>query len=189
MNLRRRRHALALVGLPAVMPEQAMAHASGQAVMLTLPTGAFIWGAGAAVTATALLAGLVARGPAFAARTVCRLPSVPVWPSWISAGVHTALIYVGFAGPTDPMENLLTLWIWCALWLGMVILQALAGDLWLNLNPWVGPVRALRAAFGLRGGVGLGRLGQWPAVAGLSPLRGSRSSRSPRPIRGNSLGL
>jgi hypothetical protein len=36
------------------------------------------------------------------------------------------------------------------------------------VTPWAGPVRLMRMALGRKGGAGLSRLGQWPAVAGLA---------------------
>ena len=64
----------------------ALAHASERAVILTLPTNGFIWGAGAAVGLTALLAGRAHRAPSFAARPLFTRPRLMPegLSSWLS---------------------------------------------------------------------------------------------------------
>jgi hypothetical protein len=44
----------------------------------------------------------------------------------------------------------------------------LLGNLWRPINPWTGPVRIARTLLGRTGGIGLARLGHWPAVAGYA---------------------
>lgn len=151
-----------------LLPAMALAHASGRAVLLTLPTKGFIWGAGAAVALTAALAARGARLPAFAARRLFRRPAILPngATSWIAALLFAGLLFLGFAGPRDPAENLLPLTIWTLLWVGLTPGQVLFGDLWRDLEPWSGPVRTVRALFGRKGSIGLDRLGHWPAVAG-----------------------
>lgn len=151
-----------------LVPGMALAHASERAVLLTLPTRGFIWGAGAAVALTAALSALGTRLPAFGARPLFRRPVLlPAGvASWMVALGFAGLVVLGFAGPRDPAENLLPLTIWTLLWVGLTLAQALFGDLWRGFEPWSGPVRSLRALIGRDRGVGLARLGQWPAVAG-----------------------
>lgn len=150
-------------------PGLALAHASERAVILTLPTKGFIWGAGAAVALTALFAGLANRAPAFQARAFFDRPRLlpEGLTSWLSAAFLGLLIVTGLLGTSDPYANPLPLWIWTVLWVGLTALQALIGNLWRDLNPWNGPVRSLRALLGRSGSVGLARLGHWPAVLGL----------------------
>lgn len=150
-------------------PGVALAHASERAVILTLPTKGFIWGAGAAVALTALLAGLANRAPAFRARPLFTRPRLlpEGVTSWLSAAFLGLLIVAGLLGTRDPMANPLPLWIWTVLWVGLAALQAAFGNLWRDLNPWTGPVRMLRGLLGREGNIGLARLGYWPAVAGL----------------------
>lgn len=159
----------AITAILACAPGAAFAHASERAVILTLPTRGFIWGAGLAVALTALLASLGARLPAFTARRLFSRPALlpEGLASWLSAALLLALIFAGLLGTHDPYENPLPLMIWTVLWVGLTLVQAVFGDLWRGLNPWVGPVRSLRALLGRTGGIGLARLGQWPAVPGL----------------------
>ncbi|MCY1125767.1 hypothetical protein OU426_02780 [Frigidibacter sp. RF13] len=161
--------AAASATLFALAPGVALAHASQRAVLMTLPTKQFVWGAGAVVALTALLAGLSGRVPAFAARRLFTRPRLlpDGVTSWLSAALLFLLIVAGLFGTRDPYANPLSLWVWTVLWVGVTLVQALFGNLWRHLDPWTGPVRSLRALLGRKGSIGLGRLGQWPAVAGL----------------------
>lgn len=149
-------------------PGVALAHASDRAVILTLPTKGFIWGAGAAVALTALMAAFGARLPAFTTRTLFQRPALlpEGATSWVAAILFAALIFLGLAGPRDPAENLLPLTVWTLIWVGLTFAQAVFGNVWRDLNPWTGPVRSLRVRLGRTGGIGLARFGQWPAVVG-----------------------
>ncbi|MEZ5779043.1 MAG: hypothetical protein R3E44_11845 [Paracoccaceae bacterium] len=152
----------------ALLPGAAHAHASERMVILTLPTGWYLVGAGAAVLLTAL-AGLTARRlPDFRPRPMFDRPAlVPrVLSSWIAALVCAGLIAVGILGTRDPLENLLPLTVWTALWVGLTLATVVFGNLWRDIEPWTGPVRSFRRMFGWRGSIGLGRLGHWPAVLG-----------------------
>jgi hypothetical protein len=77
------------------------------------------------------------------------------------------LVAVGFWGSRDPLHNLLVLAVWTLLWVGLTLACVFLGNLWRPINPWVGPVRTARRVLGRTGGIGLARLGQWPAVAGM----------------------
>jgi hypothetical protein len=167
----RDRIALARLIWPALLtaPGAADAHASERAVMLTLPTGWYLAGAAVAVALTALLALLSGRLPAFAARPLFErralLPRAVT--SWAGAAILWALVAVGVFGTRDPLENLLPLAVWTALWVGFTLASIILGNLWRDVEPWTGPVRTLRRLTGWRGSVGLSRLGHLPAVAGL----------------------
>lgn len=150
-------------------PGAALAHASERAVLMTLPTQGFIWGAGGAVALTAALATLGARLPAFRQRLLLDRPAVlpDGVVSWASALLFAGLVLLGLVGPRDPAANLLPLTIWTVLWVGLTLVQALFGNLWRGLNPWTGPVRTARGLLGRTSGIGLSRLGQLPATLGL----------------------
>ncbi len=165
----RRGTAPALTLAAALLPGAALAHASDRAVLLTLPTRGFILGAGAAVALTALATALRHRAPAFPARALYDRPRLLPGglASWLAAGLTVALILIGLLGSRDPYANLLPLTLWVLIWVGLTLLQALFGDLWRAINPWSGPVRSLRQMLGRTAGVGLSRLGHWPAVAGF----------------------
>jgi hypothetical protein len=160
--------AVALCVALCLAPGAALAHASERAVILTLPTGHYLWGAGLAVALTALAAAAGARLPAFASTILLTWrPRRTAWPSGLSALALLALVLIGLFGNRDPMSNALPLMIWTVLWVGLVLATAFLGDLWRPIEPWTGPVRATRALLGRTGGIGLARLGHWPAVVGL----------------------
>jgi len=154
--------------LPAV-PGAAHAHASERAVILTLPTGWYLAGAGLAVALTAVLALVSRRLPPFAAHRLLDRPALlpRAATSWIGAALLWALVAVGVLGTRDPLENLLPLAVWTALWVGLTLASVVFGNLWRDIEPWTGPVRTFRRLTGWRGSVGLSRLGHLPAVAGL----------------------
>ncbi|MCB2110322.1 hypothetical protein [Albidovulum sp.] len=150
-----------------LLPGAAHAHASERMVILTLPTGWFIIGAAVVVALTALMALRSRRLPAFAARRLLTRP--PLLPrsltSWAGALVFWSLIAVGVLGTRDPLENLLPLTVWTLIWVGLTLLCVVFGNLWRDIEPWTGPVRALRRLLGWQGAIGLARLGHLPAVA------------------------
>jgi hypothetical protein len=157
-----------LLALAACLaPGAALAHASDRALILTLPTGHYIAGAAAVVALTALLGVAAPRIPCPRPRHIARLPAVAGHPgSWLAFTVLAALVALGFLGPRDPLQNLLPLTVWTLLWVGLVLATLLLGNLWAAINPWTGPITAARRALGRERGIGLARLGLWPAVAG-----------------------
>ncbi len=152
-----------------LLPGAAHAHAAERAIILTLPTGWYLAGAGVAVALTALLALLSGRLPSFAAKRVFDRPAlVPrCAASWAGAALLWALVAVGMFGTRDPLGNLLPLTVWTVIWVGLTLASVLFGNLWRDIEPWTGPVRSLRRLIGWQGSFGLARLGHLPAVLGL----------------------
>lgn len=157
---------LAVLLLPAV----AWACALPPSIILTLPTGYYMAGAAATVALTALIGGLAKRLPAMRVRVLWDRPALvpPVLPSALGFVVLAALLAIGLSGPRDPYHNLLTLLFWTGIWVALPLASLLLGELWRPFNPWSGPVRLYRRLFGLKGGIGLSRLGYLPAVAGMA---------------------
>jgi hypothetical protein len=137
-------------------------------VILTLPTGWYILGAGVAVALAAAVGLLAGRLPEFRARALLdRAALLPrAATSWIGAVLFWALIAVGIWGTRDPLGNLLPLTIWTALWVGLTVATVIFGNLWRDIEPWTGPVRCVRRLIGWQGSIGLARFGYLPAVAG-----------------------
>lgn len=157
--------AAALLG---TMPGAALACALPPSVILTLPTGMYIWGAAVVVALTAALGTVPGLLPQLAAQEVRRGRGLPVAPvSYLSFLVFLGLLTLGWLGPTDPMHNLLTLVFWTGVWVALPLASMLGGNLWRWLTPWTAPVRIARVLLGRTGGIGLARLGHWPAVAGM----------------------
>ncbi|RWN52762.1 hypothetical protein [Mesorhizobium sp.] len=157
-------------------PTPAFAHASDRGHVLLLPTGYYVAGGAFAVAASFLVLALLPsdfparfwrrRLPLFAfgdgARAVVSL---------ISFAGFVILIAAGLFGSRDPLSNPLPLAIWTLLWVGLVLLQGLFGNLWSWLNPWYGPWRVISRLFGNRKVVNRKTwrppawLGCWPAFA------------------------
>lgn len=155
----------------------AWGHASERGHVLLLPTGHYIAGGALAVAASFAVMALVE--PARLNRWGVRARAFgPVLPrgrtiaslsSWL---VLAALLAAGTAGSRDPLSNPLPLMFWTVFWIGLVLAQGVAGNLWYWLDPWYGPVRLARRLAGRPGeGAAIAyprALGCWPAVAGLA---------------------
>ncbi|RWP60450.1 hypothetical protein [Mesorhizobium sp.] len=163
--------ALLLAALCFASPNLAFAHASDRGHVLLLPTGYYVAGGAFAVAASFLVLALLPsdfpdrfwrrRLPLFAfgdgARAVVSL---------ISFAGFAILVAAGLFGSRDPLSNPLPLAIWTLLWVGLVLLQGLFGNLWSWLNPWYGPWRVISRLFGNRKAWRLPAwLGCWPAFA------------------------
>ncbi|GLS40469.1 hypothetical protein GCM10010869_60660 [Mesorhizobium tianshanense] len=170
-----RDHSIAIVALGAVAfltalsPTPALAHASDRGHVLLLPTGYYVAGGALAVAASFLALALLPpdaldrfwrrRLPLFAFRDGARAIA-----SLASFAGFAMLVAAGLFGSRDPLSNPLPLAIWTLLWVGLVLLQGLLGNLWSWLNPWYGPWRVVSRLFGERE---MKRppawLGYWPA--------------------------
>lgn len=151
-------------------PGLAFACALPPSVILTLPTGHYITAAALTVALTALMGAAAHRLPVMVPRLVWeRRVLLPVaLTSYLSFLAFLGLVFVGLYGERDPMHNLMTLVFWTGVWIVIPLGSMLFGNLWRQLNPWTGPVRIARTLLGRSGGIGLSRLGLWPAVAGYA---------------------
>ncbi len=179
MNKFRPRSAIFRLPLPALLWwltsfVPAAAHSGEGGFVLLLPTGYYLAGGTLAVLVSFLLVFLI---PAV---TVARwggarlpLGEIPLPPvmltSTLSAVILLGLLIAGFCGSADPRINPLPVAIWSLWWVGFTFLQAVCGDLWHRLNPWMAPYRLLMRV--------MGRhqpwrsypdwLGYWPAILGF----------------------
>ena len=143
----------------------AEAHSAARGFVLLLPTGYVILGGALAV--------LLSFAVVAALKRPVLPPGVPFddpqtrrthIPSLITAALLLALLWVGFAGPHDPAENLLPLSVWTLWWVVLVLLHPLFGNLWATLNPFSGPAALLQRAIGKSPSPRLPqRLAYWPA--------------------------
>ncbi|RWB28145.1 hypothetical protein [Mesorhizobium sp.] len=162
--------ALLLAALCFASPTPAFAHASDRGHVLLLPTGYYVAGGALAVAASFLVLALLPsdfparfwrrRLPLFAFGDGARATV-----SLISFAGFAILVAAGLFGSRDPLSNPLPLTIWTLLWVGLVLLQGLLGNLWSWLNPWYGPWRVISSLFGKRKTWGPPAwLGCWPAA-------------------------
>ena len=161
--------ALALAA--ALVPAEALAHASDRGHVLLLPTGHYIAGGAAAVALSFLVLAFAPPGPLDRlARWRLPLGSLPaglrLWGSALSFLFLCLLVAAGFLGSRDPLSNPLPLVVWAVFWVGLPLVQGLLGDVWRWINPWHAPWRVLAALSGRRVAARElpGRLGYWPAI-------------------------
>jgi hypothetical protein len=154
------------------LPVSALAHSSERGFVLLLPTGHYIAGGTLAVAASFLILLFVPDGTmrrlARSRVDLCAMPRIPGTATSAAVAVLLALLAAaGLYGSRDPLRNPLPLTVWTLWWIGFTIAQALFGNLWSFLNPWIGPHRLLGG--GRRKGVLAypAWLGYWPAILGF----------------------
>lgn len=149
---------------------EALAHAADRGHVLLLPTDYYLAGGAVAVALTfAVLAlGSLTVLDRFADVRI-RLFAIPdklrLAGSLLCLAFMSALVVIGFIGSRDPLSNPLPLMVWTVFWVGLTLLQGVAGDLWRWFNPWYAPAHFL--SYLLRRGEGDRMpdwLGYWPAV-------------------------
>ncbi len=159
-----------LAGFGALGPVPALACALPPSIVMTLPTGRYMAGAALTVALTGLIAALATRLPRMRAVELgWRRELLPLTASsYLGFLLMLVLLGIGVLGPRDPMHNLLTLVFWTVVWVALPLASMVFGNLWQAINPWTGPVRLLRLLLGVRGSIGLSRLGHLPAILGLA---------------------
>lgn len=138
--------ALALAA--ALVPAEALAHASDRGHVLLLPTGHYIAG-GAAAVALSFLVLAFAPQPPLDRLARWRLPLGAPPPGLRLAGSALSFLFLaflvaaGFLGSRDPLTNPLPLMVWAVFWVGLTLAQSFLGDIWRFLDPWYAPWRLL----------------------------------------------
>jgi hypothetical protein len=154
------------------------AHAGHQGFVLLLPTEYYIAGGTLAVAASFLVLLLVPAATvhriAAGRAELCRVPRISTTAtSLVTFVLLILLLLAGLSGSRDPLANPLPLAVWTLWWVGLAIAQALIGDLWAALNPWLAPYRLLRRLDGRSTADDRpplaypAWLGYWPAVVGF----------------------
>lgn len=164
------RRRLAATGI-LLLPSEGSAHISEQGLVLLLPTDLYIASGVLVVFLTVLLLLLLPASLSgfFRSYGLFGLPAterhrLQIITSLLSLFVLMVLLYLGFTGTRDPLENLLPLFIWTIWWIGLPLLQGIFGDIWQWLNPWSGVSRLLEQR-GRRTPYTLPQvLGYWPGV-------------------------
>jgi hypothetical protein len=160
----------ALAAVFALLPGAAFACALPPSVIMTLPTGHYIFGAAMTVGLTAVLGAAARRLPAMEPHLILeRRVWLPISvTSYISFLCFLGLVLIGFFGSRDPMHNLMTLVFWTGVWIALPLACMVFGNLWRAINPWTAPVRIARILLNRTRGIGLARFGYWPAVLGYA---------------------
>jgi len=155
------------------MTAPALAHVSDRGFVLLLPTGHYLAGGAIAVAASfAVLALMPANATgALAHRRLVLAKGAPrgrTATSLLAVLALAVLVLAGWLGSRDPLSNPLPLVVWTLIWVGVTLIQGLAGNLWWWIDPWYGPWRLLRRLAGDREGRATlhlpARAGYWPAL-------------------------
>jgi len=154
----------------------AHAHASSQGFVLLLPTDTYTLVGWIVVLITAVaLVVLPIRSAHWMLRSrrlsssVRKSAQASPWlivTSLLSTLFLFFLLFIGFTGTHDPLENLLPLSMWTGFWIALVLLHGLLGNLWHWLNPWSG-VAYLLGASKTASEDQLTSTNVWPAALGL----------------------
>ena len=125
-------------------PNFAYAHVSEQALVLLLPTEAYIIGGCLAVIASILVVSVVPHSlviklfQPISVNSPFRGNLYADALSLMSFVLLVISIYIGFNGSADPLRNFLPLLIWTGWWILIVSLSGIICDFWRVLNPWTG---------------------------------------------------
>jgi hypothetical protein len=161
-----------------------LAHALGARQDLPIPDWLFAWGAAVVLIVSFVALSLAWHRARFEddrwrplAAPLSRLVVNPVTESL--AGLAGAfllgvVVWSGLNGTDAPDRNFAVTFVFVTVWLGMVLLSIVFGDIFRAFNPWRAIARATGGAFRLAAGrpapIPLSlpdRLGRWPAVVGL----------------------
>ena len=160
----------------ALIPLPAFAHATGQGFVALLPTGPYMAFGVLIVALSMILLWLLPQRPLSRMLPGVDLGAIaaPPWlrrtTSLISFIVLLWMLYQGFHGPSDPVENALVMGFWVVFWMAAVMVQGLVFDLWGWVSPWHWLDAPARSGAGRKGGrfKPLFHLptvfGVWPAV-------------------------
>ena len=156
-----------------ILPEFAFAHAGQRGHVMLLPTDLYI-GGGAAVVALTFIFMIIVAGKSNIGKNIKfnqsedQIKTVS-WLSFLSLTAMFILIWIGFKGNSDPMQNLLPLTTWIVWWIGLTMGTALFGNFWNFISPWPAMGKVISFFPGIHlnsnsGRLSLGKLAYWPAV-------------------------
>lgn len=120
----------------------AVAHVSENGYVLLLPTEMYVNSGLLAVASTFLLLLFAPRNCVHYRSELMQLKIIPGYRfvfygiQIMSVIVLCVLLYAGFFGNPDPLNNALPLFFWTVFWVGMVLAQGVFGNVWFMLNPW-----------------------------------------------------
>jgi hypothetical protein len=161
-------------------PASAGAHGLVGRAYLPVPAWLFAWAAGIVLILSFLALGSLWSKPRLEHPVPRRLFRLPAWAEPVGGAVGVALFAVvvlsGILGSQLPTANLAPTAVFVLFWVGLPLLSAIAGDVFMVLNPWRAIARLtvwLLRRTGLVGRFAPPRpypeaLGRWPAAAGIA---------------------
>lgn len=126
----------------------AVAHAFKVRFDLPLPLSFYLYGAGAVVLFSFIIAARFlkpqsefGRYKSFdlnTSRVTAWIASAPVLAAvrLCSVGLFILVLTTGFFGQNETLENFAPTFVWIVFWVGMAFISSLIGDLWAVANPW-----------------------------------------------------
>jgi hypothetical protein len=171
----------AALGSPAL----AYAHAFEERYDLPAPLSYFATGAAAVVVLSFVVAQVVVEHTAETAAPRAKhvylgalLPALRITSRALGLLLFALTIVAGLYGTADPLMNFAPTMVWIIWWVGLSLIVACAGNIWLALDPWrtlYDVLDGLARHMGVHRGLTLGwhypaALGAWPAVVLLLGL-------------------
>jgi hypothetical protein len=131
----------------ALVATPARAHGFGQRYDLPIPLSFYIFGAGATVALSFVIAALFLRNAhspeAFPRLALLRSPASRRWArrvaiavSALVAGYFVLMIVAGLWGAQTPLRNIIVVSVWIIGWVAISLCSAMIGNVWSVLNPW-----------------------------------------------------
>jgi predicted outer membrane lipoprotein len=167
--------AAAALAAVALLPQVAGAHGLVGRADLPIPTWLFGWAAAIVLAASFAALGALWREPRLEKpreRRVARIPrAVDAVCGALGIAFFSVVVYAGFAGSDVPTANIAPTSIYVILWVGVVVLSVLFGDVFRAFSPWrslavtVAWLARGRRLFAVREYPE--RLGRWPAALGI----------------------
>ena len=127
------------------LTDTAAAHGVGGRLDLPVPLWQLAWAASFAVAASFVVLGMFWDTPKFRAAAAGRILPAPFQHACkVQAAAVRALglvalgvlLYAGLAGNTNPSVNIAPVAIYIIFWVGLQVVSALVGDVWLHLSPF-----------------------------------------------------
>ena len=165
---------ISLATMLTMMPGSALAHATGQSFVALLPTGPYM-AVGVMIVALSILllwflphrsldkllpgvsvGRFAIRGVRSGAAQNASSFVMFLWFCW--------LLYAGYTGTRDPLENPLVLGFWVTFWMAALMVQGLAFNLWGWISPWRWLIRPIIRFRGEGKFTLPWTFGAWPAV-------------------------
>ena len=131
----------------ALVATPAQAHGFGQRYDLPIPLSFYVFGAGATVAFSFVMAAMFLQ----TARLPDAYPHLPLLRSaasrrWagrlaivartLAAAYFILMIVAGLFGAQTPLRNIIVVSVWIVGWVAISLCSALVGDVWRVLNPW-----------------------------------------------------